>query len=78
MKAFNIRLTDEAWDDLLAMAKFVGKPNNLAAGFYAIIAEWRRLKAAHEARLDRAAHIAAQEERLDAMDRRADAEGRGY
>ena len=44
----------------------------------AAIAEWQRLKATREAELERAAQIARQEERLAAMERRADAEGRGY
>lgn len=77
MRAFNVRLTDEAEADLLAMAEHVaGKPGNLTAGFYALVVEWRRFKVEHDARLDRAAQIARHEERLDAMERRAEAEGR--
>ena len=69
MKSFNVRLTEEAEADLLEMAEHVaGKPGNLAAGFYALVAEWRRLKAAEAARLDRAARLARHEEYVDAME----------
>jgi len=70
----NFRLDEQINADLLAMAKHVGKPGNRTAGLYAIIAEWRRLKAVYEAR--DAAHIARivrHEEYLDALDRHDEA-----
>ena len=80
MKAFNVRLTEEVWTDLLTMAQYAGKPNNLAAGFYALVAEWHRLKAADAARLewqrlkaDGGARLARHEEYLDAQDRHEEA-----
>ena len=46
MRAFNVRLTKEIEADILAMAEHVaGKPGNLTAGLYALVVEWRRLKA---------------------------------
>jgi len=73
-RVFNVRLTNEAEADILAMAEHVaGKPGNLTAGFYALVVEWRGLKAVHEARMDRAAQIMAQEDRLDAMERHDEA-----
>ena len=77
MIKYNFRLDEQAHADILAMAKDVaGKPGNLTAGLCALIAEWRRLRAEAVARHERAAEIWRQEERLAAMDRRADAEGR--
>jgi len=74
----NFRLDEQINADLLAMAKHVGKPGNRTAGLYALVAEWRRLKAERDARLDQAAQIARHEEYLDAMERHEEAEGRGY
>ena len=72
----NFRLDEQVDADILAMAKHVGKPGNRTAGLYAILAEWRRLKAEAVARHDRAAQIWRQEEQLAALDRRKEAEGR--
>jgi len=63
----NFRLDEQINADILAMAEHVGKPGNRTAGLYAILAEWRRLKAIDQARY--AAQIARHEEYLDAMDR---------
>ena len=73
----NFRLDEQIDADLLAMAERVGKPGNRTAGLYALAADWRRLKAAHEIRESyRAAQIARHEECCDAMEHRAAAEGR--
>lgn len=74
--SFRLDIDEETMADIMAMAEHAGRPGNRISGLCALIAEWRRLKAEHEARLDRAAHIMRQEDRLAAMDRRADAEGR--
>ena len=76
-RVFNVRLTDEAEADLLAMADHVaGKPGNLTAGFYALWREWGRLKAERDVVPFKAALIAQWEEHLDALERHDEAEGR--
>jgi len=81
MKQFNFRLDEQTHADILAMAEHVGKPGQLTAGAVAIFAQWRRWKAAQTARQEQAAQaveriIAQHEEYCDALEQRAEAEGR--
>lgn len=75
--SFRLDIDEETMADIMAMAENVaGRPGDRVAGLCALIAEWRRLKTEHEARLEWASCIMRQEEKLDALDHRADAEGR--
>lgn len=84
--SFRLDLDEETMADIMAMAEHAGRPGNRVAGLCALIAEWRRLKAEHEARADLAVaalgynewamQVAQHDEYCDALERRAEAEGR--
>ncbi len=74
-KSCTFRLSADIIADILAMAHHVGDTGNLTAGLRAIFAEWRR-QVTEDTKLDRAKQLAQHEEYCDALERRAEAEGR--